>query len=63
VAGELVSSIQENVFDYLDAPVRRLGGIYSPIPHSPPLVEQSIPQAADVVRAATALVAARRATQ
>jgi pyruvate dehydrogenase E1 component beta subunit len=63
VAGELVSSIQENVFDHLDAPVRRLGGIYSPIPHSPPLVEQSIPQAADVVRAATALVAARRATQ
>lgn len=50
VAGELASSIQEDVFDFLDAPVLRLAGAYTPIPHSPALVETCVPQVADIVR-------------
>jgi pyruvate dehydrogenase E1 component beta subunit len=60
VGGELVASIQENVFDSLDAPVARIGGAYTPIPHSPPLVEQCVPQPADIARVAAKVVARKR---
>jgi pyruvate dehydrogenase E1 component beta subunit len=60
VGGELVASIQENVFDALEAPVARMGGAYTPIPHSPPLVEQCVPQAADIARVAAKVVARKR---
>jgi acetoin:2,6-dichlorophenolindophenol oxidoreductase subunit beta len=36
VAAEVATSIQESVFDYLDAPVLRVTQPHSPIPHSPP---------------------------
>jgi pyruvate dehydrogenase E1 component beta subunit len=61
VGGELVASIQENVFDALEAPVARIGGAYSPIPHSPPLVEQCVPQPGDIARVAAKLVTKSRA--
>ncbi len=52
VAGELLASIQENCFDVLHGPVRRVGGAYSPVPHSPPLIEAYLPQIEDVIRTA-----------
>ncbi len=52
VAGELISAIQESCFDALHGPVRRVGGVYSPIPHSPPLIESYIPQVDDILRTA-----------
>ncbi len=60
VAGEVVASLQESVFDSLDAPIARIGGAYTPIPHSPPLVEQCVPQAPDIARVAAQVVARRR---
>jgi pyruvate dehydrogenase E1 component beta subunit len=51
VASEIAAAIQENVFDYLDAPVVRLSGAHAPIPHSPPLFEALIPQVPDIERA------------
>jgi pyruvate/2-oxoglutarate/acetoin dehydrogenase E1 component len=51
IASEVASSIQESMFDYLDAPVLRVGGKHAPIPHSPPLMEAIIPQVADIERA------------
>jgi acetoin:2,6-dichlorophenolindophenol oxidoreductase subunit beta len=43
VLAEVAAGIQETVLDYLDAPIVRLGGRHSPIPHSPPLFEALVP--------------------
>jgi pyruvate/2-oxoglutarate/acetoin dehydrogenase E1 component len=51
VASEVAAAIQEDVFDYLDAPVLRLTAAHAPIPHSPTQMEALIPQVADIVAA------------
>ena len=55
-AGELVSQIQEEAFDYLDAPVARVAGAEVPMPYSYPLEMAAIPSADSVVAAARKLV-------
>ena len=55
-AGEVVSQIQENAFDYLDAPVGRVAGAEVPMPYSFPLEQAAIPSAASVAAAARRLV-------
>ncbi len=57
VVSEVAAAIQENVFDYLDGPIVRVGGRHSPIPHSPALFETLIPQVTDIERAIRASVA------
>jgi pyruvate dehydrogenase E1 component beta subunit len=49
---ELAARIQAELFDYLDAPVLRVGTKDVPIPFSPPLEDFVLPQVADVVAAA-----------
>jgi pyruvate/2-oxoglutarate/acetoin dehydrogenase E1 component len=44
VASEIAASIQEDVFEYLDAPVARVTAAHSPIPHAPALMEALLPQ-------------------
>jgi len=56
IASEVAARIQESVFDWLAAPVVRVGAKHAPIAHSPALFEAVIPQAADIERAARALV-------
>lgn len=56
IAGELAASIQENCFHALKAPVRRVGGFYSPIPHSPPLMETYVPGVEEIVAVAAKVV-------
>jgi pyruvate dehydrogenase E1 component beta subunit len=51
VASEIAASLQEDVFDYLDAPVVRLTAAHAPIPHAPNLMEALIPQVPDIVAA------------
>lgn len=58
-AGELVSQIQEDAFDYLDAPVGRVAGAEVPMPYSFPLEQMAIPSADDVAAAARRLVNGR----
>ena len=41
--GEVASQIQELAFDYLDAPVKRLGAAHAPVPFSEPLEFASFP--------------------
>ena len=43
-AGELASTIGEEMFDYLDAPVMRLGGLDIPVPFSKALEEIYMPK-------------------
>ena len=46
--GEIASQIQEEVFDYLDTPVRRIAGAEAPIPYAMPLEQIAIPSGATV---------------
>ncbi|MGI2327117.1 alpha-ketoacid dehydrogenase subunit beta [Planococcus sp. YIM B11945] len=51
--GEIASMIAESeAFDYLDAPIKRLGGKPVPIPYNPELEKAAIPGVADIVAAA-----------
>ena len=43
-------------FDFLDAPIRRLGGRDIPIPYNPVLERSAVPQEDDIVAAARRLV-------
>jgi pyruvate/2-oxoglutarate/acetoin dehydrogenase E1 component len=45
IGGEIVAQIQEEAFDYLDAPVGRVGAPFSPVPFSPPLEKEYVPNA------------------
>ena len=48
---EIAARIGEKAFDYLDAPVLRIGAADVPIPFSPPLEFPTIPDVDRVVRA------------
>jgi pyruvate dehydrogenase E1 component beta subunit len=49
---EIAATIAESeAFDYLDAPIKRLGGAWSPIPYNRNLEAEWIPQVEDIVRA------------
>ncbi|MBD3224155.1 MAG: tungsten formylmethanofuran dehydrogenase [Caldithrix sp.] len=49
--GEIAAHIAEHLFEYLDAPVRRLAGKDTPIPFSPVLEKETLPQNEDVLNA------------
>ncbi len=51
VASEVAASVQENAFDYLDAPVARVTAAHAPIAHAPQLMEAEIPQIEGIVAA------------
>ena len=52
VGGEIVSKVVESdCFDYMQAPVIRLGGLDVPIPHSEGLERAVLPQKEDIVDA------------
>lgn len=48
IGGEIAAQIQEDAFDYLDAPVGRVGAPFSPVPFSPPLEKAYMPDAARI---------------
>lgn len=52
LGGEITAQIQEEAFDYLDAPIARVGAPFSPVPFSPALEKHYIPNAAAIVKAA-----------
>ena len=56
--GESIAAvIQEEAFEYLDAPVRILGALDTPVPYSPPLEEVFLPSEAEIEQAARLLLA------
>ncbi len=55
--GEIVARIAEHAFEYLDGPVIRIAPPDTPVPYSPPLEEAFLPQVADVIERARALIA------
>ncbi len=49
LGGEIAAQIQEEAFDYLDAPIARVGAPFSPVPFSPVLEQAYIPNAERIV--------------
>ena len=57
IGAEISAMIAESeVFDFLDAPIARLGGADAPIPYNPMLEKAAVPQEDDIVAAARRLV-------
>jgi pyruvate/2-oxoglutarate/acetoin dehydrogenase E1 component len=56
--GESVAAIVgEEAFDSLDAPVRVIGALDTPVPYSPPLEAAFLPGEEEIERAARLLIA------
>jgi 2-oxoisovalerate dehydrogenase E1 component beta subunit len=55
IAGEITSRINEQAFEWLDAPVLRVTAADVPLPYAPSLEDYVLPQTADIVRAARQL--------
>lgn len=49
IGAEIAARIQEEAFDYLDAPVARVGAPFSPVPFSPALEAHYVPNAERIV--------------
>jgi pyruvate dehydrogenase E1 component beta subunit len=48
---EIAAAVQEAAFEYLDAPVTRVGALRTTVPESPPLFDRVLPTEDDVVEA------------
>ena len=57
IGAEITAQIADRAFDYLDAPPRRLGGPFSPVPYSPPLEQAWLVNADDIFEAARGVMA------
>lgn len=55
LGGEVAGLIAERAFEWLDGPVRRLGGLDTPVPFSPPLEDAYRPDAEKIYQAARSL--------
>ena len=56
LGAEIAAQIQEHAFDYLDAPVARVGAPFSPVPFSPALEAHYVPNADRIVACAKKLL-------
>jgi len=51
VATEITYRVQDEAFDYLDAPIKRINTADTPAPYSPVLLKEWIPNSDDVIKA------------
>jgi pyruvate dehydrogenase E1 component beta subunit len=49
--------IQHGAFDWLDAPIERVGAKFAPLPFAPAMEQWAVPHAADVLEAIRRTVA------
>jgi 2-oxoisovalerate dehydrogenase E1 component beta subunit len=56
IGESLAAIIQEEAFEYLDAPIRIVGSLDTPVPYSPPLEEFFLPSEVDIEKAARLLL-------
>jgi 2-oxoisovalerate dehydrogenase E1 component len=57
VGAEIAAQVADRGFDDLDAPIRRLNGLHTPTPYSPPLEAAVVPDTEAIVRAIRDLLA------
>ena len=53
---EVAAQIVEGAFEFLDSPIKRVGGKFTPIPHSPILEKAVLPQTEDIEKSLLELV-------
>ena len=51
ISSEITFQVQENIFDHLDAPIRRITTADTPAPYSPVLLDEWLPNYIDVIKA------------
>jgi 2-oxoisovalerate dehydrogenase E1 component len=51
IGAEIAAQLGDRVFDDLDAPIRRLNGIHTPTPYSPPLEAAVVPNSETIAQA------------
>ena len=51
ISSEITFQVQENAFDFLDAPIQRITTADTPAPFSPVLLEEWMPNKQDVINA------------
>lgn len=51
VGAEIAAIVQEEAFDFLEAPIKRVGAAFSPLPVSKPMEDFCLPWAKDIVKA------------
>jgi pyruvate/2-oxoglutarate/acetoin dehydrogenase E1 component len=54
---ELAAVVQYGAFDYLDAPIERVGARFAPLPFAPVMENHVVPHADDVLEAVRRTVA------
>jgi 2-oxoisovalerate dehydrogenase E1 component len=57
IGAEIAAQISDRGFDDLDAPIRRLNGVHTPTPYSPPLENAVVPNVDAIVQAIRDLLA------
>jgi 2-oxoisovalerate dehydrogenase E1 component len=57
IGAEIAAQVSDRGFDDLDAPIRRLNGVHTPTPYSPPLESAVVPGVEAIVQAVRDLVA------
>jgi pyruvate dehydrogenase E1 component beta subunit len=57
IGAEVAARLQEDAFDYLDAPVRRIAQVEAPIPYARVLEQAMLPTADQLVESVRELVA------
>lgn len=57
IGAEIAAQLADRGFDDLDAPIRRLNGVHTPTPYSPPLEAAVVPNVDAIVRAVRDLLA------
>jgi pyruvate dehydrogenase E1 component beta subunit len=61
LGAEIAARIQESAFDWLDAPVQRLGAPFAPVPASPVLEDAFVPNAKLIVASVEQMLGLRPA--
>jgi acetoin:2,6-dichlorophenolindophenol oxidoreductase subunit beta len=54
--GEIAALLADKGFDYLDAPIKRVGGLFCPIPYSPAMEQLYLPNLDRILEAARELI-------
>jgi 2-oxoisovalerate dehydrogenase E1 component len=57
MGAEISAQVTEHAFDALDAPIRRLNGLHTPVPYSPPLEAAVVPNRDSIAAAIRGLIA------
>jgi acetoin:2,6-dichlorophenolindophenol oxidoreductase subunit beta len=60
VGAEIAAMVQEEVFDYLDAPIQRVAAPFTPVPYSKSLEDYYLPNENDIINAVNKICVGRQ---